>query len=49
MATIYLNKSGNDANDGLTRGTAWLTIAYAIATAGAGSTIYIGTGIWDEE
>jgi len=39
IKTYYVSDSGNNANDGLTAGTAWATIAYALSTMDyAGST-----------
>lgn len=46
--TVYVRKSGNDANDGLTVPTAKLTIAGANAIAVATDTVDIGTGTFTE-
>lgn len=49
MATIYIRKSGNDANNGTNATTdAVLTIARADALVSAGDTIDIGAGVWSE-
>ncbi|MDW8394556.1 MAG: choice-of-anchor Q domain-containing protein [Chitinophagales bacterium] len=44
----YVSTAGNDANDGKTLSTAWRTIQKAANTAGAGSTIYIRGGTYNE-
>jgi hypothetical protein len=41
-------KSGKDQNAGTTETTAWLTIQKAANSATAGSTVYIGPGIYYE-
>jgi len=46
--TVYVNKAGNDSNDGLTLATAKLTIAGANAIAVATDTVSIGVGTWSE-
>jgi hypothetical protein len=48
--TFYVSKTGNDANDGLSWGTAKLTVgaaAAALLAVGYG-TLYIGPGVYDE-
>lgn len=46
--TIYVTKSGNDANDGLTIGNAKLTINGGLAVVMPGGTVAVGDGIYDE-
>jgi len=46
--TVYVRKSGLDANDGLTEATAKLTLAGANAIAVATDTVDIGAGTWTE-
>lgn len=50
MATYYVRKSGNDANDGLTPATAWATIGKALGSAGmaSGDVCYVGAGTYRE-
>jgi Right handed beta helix region len=46
--TYYVAKSGNDSNTGLSEKQAWLTIGHAALQAQAGSTVYVGAGIYHE-
>lgn len=48
--TYYVRKDGNDANTGTsdTSGGAWLTIQHAAETVVSGSTVYVGSGNYDE-
>lgn len=46
--TVYVRKSGADANSGLTELLAKLTIGGANAIAVAGDTVDIGVGVWTE-
>lgn len=47
MANIYVRKSGNDSNSGLTPALAKLTIAGAVSIATDGDTIYFGAGLYE--
>lgn len=47
-ATYYVRTTGNNANDGTSAGTAWLTVAYAVSTVASGDIIDIGTGTFAE-
>jgi len=49
MATIYVNKTGNDSNDGSTPALAKLTIGAALTAASNDDTIDIGAGTYSEE
>jgi len=49
MATYYVRKSGNDANDGLSPATAFATIGKAASVVQAGDTVYIGAGVYREK
>lgn len=57
MATYYVSKSGNDANNGLgpdashASNKPWLTFAKALGAAGiaSGDTVYIGPGVYREQ
>jgi hypothetical protein len=57
MATYYVSKSGNDANNGLgpdashASNKPWLTIGKALGAAGiaSGDTVYIGPGVYREQ
>ena len=44
----YVSKSGNDANDGYTPTTAFLTLGFAISAAAAGDRIVMKAGSYDE-
>jgi len=44
--TYYVAPGGNDAWDGLSWGTAWLTIQHAVSTAPSGSTIMVAAGTY---
>ena len=46
---LYVSKSGNDANDGVSLNTAKLTIAAAAAIAPAGTTIFVKAGDYTEQ
>jgi len=46
--TYYVNKSGSDRNDGLTSGTAFLTISKATSTMGSGDVAVVGPGTYAE-
>ena len=46
MATVYVNKSGNDGNGGTSHADAYLTLSVAYANAGSGGTINIGAGTY---
>ncbi len=48
MATFYVRKSGNDANNGLSPAAAKLTYTAAYTAASSGDTIYIGAGVYRE-
>jgi hypothetical protein len=48
MATFYVRKTGNDANNGTTVALAKLTIASAITASNTNDTIDIGVGTWTE-
>lgn len=51
MATYYVRKSGSDANNGTSPGTAWATIGKALGTGSpvtGGDTVYIGGGVYAE-
>jgi hypothetical protein len=45
---LYVSKSGNDANDGVSLNTAKLTIAAAAAIATSGTTIFVKAGDYTE-
>ena len=47
-STIYVSKTGDDSNDGLSEENAVATIAKAYELAGDGSTINIGAGTYDQ-
>jgi hypothetical protein len=49
MATIYVNKSGNDSNNGSTAVLAKLTIQAGITAAGDNGTVYVGSGSYNEK
>ncbi|CAF3890265.1 unnamed protein product [Adineta steineri] len=46
--SYYVTKSGKDTNAGTSAATAWLTIQKAANSATAGSTVYVGPGIYYE-
>jgi hypothetical protein len=46
--TYYVSTAGNDANDGLTIGTAWRTIQKAMNTCNAGETALVVSGNYGE-
>lgn len=48
QSTYYVSTSGNDAHDGKSLATAFRTIQKAANTAGAGSTVYILGGTYNE-
>ncbi len=48
-ATYYVSPSGNDANDGLSIGTAWRTIQHAADNVSAGDIVKIASGTYNEE
>jgi len=43
-ATYYVSTKGNDANDGLSKKTAWRTISHAAKTVKAGDVVIIEPG-----
>lgn len=45
-ANTYVSPAGNDSNDGLTPGTAKLTVQAAAAAAGPGDTIFVAAGTY---
>jgi hypothetical protein len=45
----YVANGGNDAADGLTRATAWATVAYASRSASPGDTILVTAGAYAED
>ena len=45
---LYVSSKGDGANDGLSRGTAWRTIAEASEEARAGDTIVVADGVYYE-
>jgi hypothetical protein len=47
--TFYVTKEGSDINNGLTIGTAFATIKYALSQVTSGETIFVGSGIYEEE
>ncbi len=47
-ATKYVAKTGSDANSGDSIGSAYLTIAKGLQNIGAGGTLYIAAGTYDE-
>ena len=47
-STIYVSKTGDDSNDGLSEENAVATIAKGYELAGDGSTINIGAGTYDQ-
>lgn len=49
MATKYVNKSGNDSNDGSTTALAKLTIQAAVNAASSGDSIVVGSGFYNEK
>ena len=49
MADYYVRKTGLDSNDGLTAGAAFLTIDKAANTVTAGSTVWVGAGVYREQ
>lgn len=46
MANYYVSSTGNDADDGLSSGTAWLTIAYALTQIVSGDTLAVAAGTY---
>jgi len=48
VADWFVSKSGSDTNDGLTEGTAFLTISKAVTVVSAGEIIEVSTGRYDE-
>ena len=48
MAEYYVNKSGDDTNSGASHDEAFATINYAVGTAANGDTIYVGSGVYEE-
>ncbi|CAF1044032.1 unnamed protein product [Adineta steineri] len=46
--SYYVTKSGKDSNAGTSESASWLTIQKAANSATAGSTVYIGSGIYYE-
>ena len=46
--SYYVAKSGNDSNTGLSKQQAWLTIGHAAQVVQAGSTVYVGAGVYHE-
>ena len=49
QSVLYVSKSGNDDNDGLTLGTAKLTIKSALAIATPGTTVFVKSGEYIED
>lgn len=49
MTDFHVSKSGNDANDGLTPGTAWLTATQALSGSSTSDTIIFSVGTWTED
>lgn len=45
MAVYYIRTGGNDANDGLTTGTAWLTFQFGLNTIVHGDTLDVEAGM----
>jgi len=48
VSTYYVKKTGNDANDGLSEGTAKLTITAALGAISGSDTIIVHTGTYEE-
>ena len=51
MATYYIRKTGDNANNGTSPATAWATIGKALAsgsTVVAGDVVYVGAGVYHE-
>jgi hypothetical protein len=48
IQTFYVRKMGNDANDGITPATAFLTINRATTEAQARAIVYVGAGTYQE-
>lgn len=46
---LYVSKTGDDNNNGLTPGTAFLTLKAALAAASEGTTIYLKSGDYTED
>ncbi|MGB5108085.1 MAG: hypothetical protein WBP29_05955, partial [Candidatus Zixiibacteriota bacterium] len=44
--TYYVSKSGSDSNNGLSWGSAWLTVAKVNSSIVAGDEVRFGTGRW---
>ena len=47
-ATYYVSISGDNANDGLSTGTAWRNVQYAANHVQAGDTVKILDGVYNE-
>ncbi len=48
MAEYYVNKSGNDGNSGADHANAWASIQHAIDTISSDDTIWVGSGVYEE-
>ena len=48
MAEYYVNKSGNDGNSGVDHANAWASIQHAIDTISSSDTIWVGSGVYEE-
>jgi len=46
--TRYVSPTGNNANDGTTVASAWLTISKAASTVSPGTTVYVRSGVYHE-
>lgn len=49
MTTYYVRKTGLDANDGLSKGAAFLTIDKAANTVAASDQVFVGAGVYREQ
>jgi parallel beta-helix repeat protein len=48
-STYYVSTAGNNSNNGLSQGTAWRTISYAVRHVVAGDRIYVRAGNYGSE